>query len=508
MPNLVIGVDVGTSSTKTLLTNTHGEVLASTRWEYPMYRPYPGWAENDPDDWVDAVESSVRLVIEQAMIDPARVKGICIVAQRDPSVLLDERQQVLTPSISWIDRRDLDEAEQVYDEFDRKRLIETTGLVPVPALPLPNIYWIRRHKPDIWSQTRRILAPKDYVLLRLTGKVATDISTPSRSMLYDLRKRNWSEWICQKAGIDIGLLPPVVFHPWDVWEELSPTAARRLGLFPGTILAAGGGDDPCAALGAGAIEVGDTAVGTGTATCWRAVTDRVEPDLSSRADLSPHVVPGRYVYELVVTGTGTSLRWFKDTFGARSVETQDTYQSLLQEASQAPAGSDGLFYYPYLEGARAPHFNDDATGVFFGILGSHTRAHCIRAILEGIAFQYPPVLRLIEHYSGKVPNTIILVDDEARNPLWNQIKADVTGRVIQTPKVLYAAAMGAAILASLAAGLFPNAAAAVHEMIKPGESYLPNPNNQEIYRQALDRYERVYAYLNNAFRSVKRSVPA
>ena len=496
---------MGTSSTKTILVNMRGELLAAVRQEYPMYRPHPGWAENDPDDWVKAVEDSVKQAVEQAAVEPSRVKGLCIVAQRDPIVLLDADDRVLAPSISWTDRRDLHGVEQVYEDFGHQRLIETTGLIPVPGLTLPNIYWIRRHRSEAWQQTRRILATKDYVLYRLTGQIATDTSTPSRQMLYDLRKEAWSEWICQKAEIDVDLLPPIKYRPWEVWGELSPQAAERLGLEPGTVLAAGGGDDPSAAVGAGAIDVGDVVVGTGTAACFRVVTDRPTPDSSGQADLSPHLVPERYVYELVVTGTGTSLRWFNDTFGALGDEQRNPYERLLEEAGEVPAGADGLLFYPYLEGARAPHFNEDATGVFFGILTSHTRAHCVRAIVEAVAFQYPPLLEMLESYGGAAPDEIILVDDEARSELWNQIKADVVGLPVRTPQVLYGAALGAAILAALAAGLFPDAAAAAEAMIIPGERYRPDPQKHAVYQKVRERYDRVYEFVDDAYRAARQA---
>jgi xylulokinase len=496
---LVIGVDVGTSSAKTVLVNPQGDLLAWSRIEYPMHRPHPGWAENDPEDWVRAVKDGIHQVLQQSAVDPGRVISLCIVTVRDHIVLLDEHDNVLAPSISWIDRRDLDECEQIYNDFGRHRLNEITGLVPEPALTLPNIYWIRRHTPDVWNKTKRILGCKDYILYRLTGKIATDISSPTRHVLYDLRKKEWSEWICNKADIDIGLLPPIVYKPWEVWDKLSPAAAESLGLKPGTILAAGGGDDPAAVLGGGAYEPGDILLGTGTGSTWRTVSDRNAVDDTLQADLSHHVVPDLYIYELVITGTGTSFRWFKDTFGALGDPERNPYERLLEEASHAPAGSDGLIFYPYLEGARAPRFNDKATGTWFGIKAGHTRSHCVRAIVEGIAYQCAPMLKLVERYSGKIPDTLIIVDDEARSAFWNQMKADITGRVVCTPRVLHGAAMGAAVLASQACGLFSNAKEAVNSMIKIGSRFEPNPVNQAIYRQAQERYERLYQYMDNAY---------
>ncbi|MEM3489232.1 MAG: FGGY family carbohydrate kinase [Nitrososphaerota archaeon] len=499
VPNLFIGIDVGTSSTKAILVDSQGKSLATSRQEYPMYRPYPGWAENNPDDWVRAVENCIHTLIRNSQVESTNIKGLCIVAQRDPVVLLDEHYRVLAPSISWTDRRDLKETFQVYDEFGQEKLIKTTGLIPVPGLTLPNVYWVRRHKPEIWKKTHKILSTKDYILFRLTGKIATDVSTPSRSMLYSIKRKEWAEWICEKAQIDVGLLPPISYQPWDIWEELSKSSATRLGLQPGTILAAGGGDDPAAVLGAGAIIVGDIVIGTGTAACLRVITNKTEPDLKGLADLSPHVIPNLFIYEFVIAGTGTSLRWFKTNFGDRITGEGVTYEKLLDEASQIPPGSNGLFFYPYIEGARAPYYNANATGVFFGIQAHHTYAHFVRSIIEGIAFQYPPTLKLVLQYSKKRPNSLIIVDDEAKNLLWNQLKSDVLGMKIKTPKILYAAAMGAAILAALASKVYTNPSLAVQQMIKYDNEYYPELTKHKIYNTIRKKYEQIYRIIEKAY---------
>lgn len=499
MTALLIGCDIGTSSTKTVLVDTAGNILATQRCGYDMHRPHPGWAENDPEDWVSAVETTIHNLRNEVAFEPDDVKGLAIVAQRDPIVFLDRDQRVLGPSISWIDMRDLAETDQVYRDFGREALIRTTGLVPVPAVALPVIYWTRRHRPEVWSKAKYILAAKDFVLLRLTGQRATDTSVPARSMLYDLHALNWSDWICAEARIETGLLPPVRYRPWEVWGTFRPEVATRLGLSEKTIVAAGGADDTAATLGGGGIEPGDVVVGTGTAACWRVVTDEVAPDLKERADLSPHVVPDRYVYEFVITGTGTSFRWFREAFATDAGGTSISYDELLEAAARVPPGAHGLFFFPFLEGARAPRYNDQATGVFLGIRAFHERAHFVRAIIEGIAFQYPLVLQQIREFGAKVSDGITLVDDEACSPLWNQIKADVTGVAIKTLKGHSAAAMGASILAALAAGLFSDAGSAVDAMIKPGRRFDPRPESRATYQEICDRYESVYGHLGGAF---------
>ena len=326
-------------------------------------------------------------------------------------------------------------------------------------------------------------------------------------MLYDLKTKQWSDWICAEADIDTRLLPPIENKPWDVWVPLNSEAANQLGLEPGTTLAAGGGDDPSAALGAGAVETGDVAIGTGTASCWRIVTSSNDADPQGRADIAPHLVANRYVRELIITGTGSSLRWFRNTFGALPGEG-DQYERLLAEAAEAPIGSNGLMFFPYLEGARAPHYINDASGVFFGIRADHTRSHMIRAMLEGIAFQYPPVMDLLRNYTSRMPSKLTLVDDEAASELWNQIKADVCAYPIQTLKTRYGAALGAAILAAQAAGIFTTAREAVSAMVHQDRVFEPNSKSHSEYQVLRARYEEVLKHLSGAYNAATQLSPA
>ncbi|HYM50441.1 MAG TPA: FGGY family carbohydrate kinase [Candidatus Limnocylindrales bacterium] len=500
---LLLGSDLGTSSTKTVLMSETGHLLAEAVQEYPMHRPHPDWAENDPDDWLRAVLDTVRRVIAAAGADPARIRGWSLVSQRDPVVLLDEGGRVLTPSISWVDRRTLDLNRELFEIFGYTRLVDLTGVRPIGGLTLHNLVWTMRHRPDVWGQVRHILFAKDYVLYRLTGQIGTDSSTPSRSVMNDVRAGGWSHRICDRMGIDVSLLPEIRWHPWQQLDELSATAAAATGLRPGIPIAAGGGDDQSATLGAGVISPGDICAGTGTASCWRSVTDVCRPEPQGRADLSPHVVPDRYVLEMTIASTGSSLRWLRDTFAQDALAEEartgkSAYDSLVEAAAQVPPGADGLLYYPYLEGARTPRYNDDGSGVFFGLRASHTRAHFVRAVLEGVAFQYPATLALLAS-QGMGGGRFSLVDGETRSPLWNQIKADVLGRPVHVPRVIQSAAVGAVILAGMAAGVFRDAQEGVEAVVHWDRVYEPDPLRQARYRELGDRYERVYPMLDEAF---------
>jgi xylulokinase len=505
----LIGVDLGTTGAKAVLVEAGGELLGSAWVEYPMHRPRHGWAENDPEDWVAAVRSLVGHVLANSRVDPRSVAALSLVAQRDPVVLLDKAGEVLTPSISWLDRRDPAETEELYRSIGRARITAISGVVPVPALTLPNLVWTKRHLPDVWRRTRHAVPVKDYVIYRLTGEIATDISSLSRSLMNDYRTDSWSAEICGEAGIPIEIMAEPRYRPWEARTELSSKAAAMLGLAPGTILAAGGGDDQSATLGSGVTDSGDLSAGTGTASCWRLVSSRAVADPRERADLSAHVVPDRYVYEMTIAGTGLSLRWFRDRFGTAGDGDGpgSTYDSLVAEALEVPPGADGLIFFPFLDGSRLPYFNEDASGVFFGITSHHRRAHFVRAILEGVAFQYPPLLAILHDYVDTL-GTFTIVDGEARSPAWNAIKADVIGRPIHTTMSIEAAAIGSAILAGMAAGVYPDARSGVAALVVPGPVVEPDHARHAQYEQLRARYDSVYRHLDLAFHDANRDWPA
>jgi sugar (pentulose or hexulose) kinase len=483
----LLGVDIGTGSVKALAVTPDGRPLAAACVEHPMHHPRPGWAENDPDDWLRGVIGAVRQLLTGDGVDPAGVLGMCVVSQRDPWVLLDGAMRPLRASIAWTDQRSEPDLAEFAGRMGRPWLIERTGVLPIAGLGLPTLLWIRRHEPETWSATRRLLSPKDYVLYRLTGLAGTDVSTPARSVMNDLRTDSWSTEICEAAGIALDLLPDVSWQPWERIAELGADAARQLGLPPGVPVAAGGGDDPAATLGAGAVDSGDLCAGTGTSSDWRLVTGVSEPDTKlARGDMARHVVSGRYLFEVCIESTGSSLRWFRDAFGGGA-----TYAGLVEEARAVPPGADGVMFLPFVDGAkRAPWYLDGAAGAFFGIASGHTRAHLARALLEGVAFEYPPTLELIAPDRDR-DRPITLVDGEAHAELWNQIKADVTGVPIRTTAIRESAALGAAILAGQSIGEFAAAAVGVARLVRFDRVYQPDPQRHARYAELRGRYQRV-----------------
>ncbi len=473
---------------KALAVGLDGRQLASASVELPMHRPRPGWAENDPEDWVRGVCAAVRKLVATDGVQSDAVLGLGIVSQRDPWVLLDGSGSVLAPAISWTDRRTAGEVARLDEQFGRPWLIDRTGVLPIPGLGLPTLLWSQRHRAEQWRAVRRLRAPKDFVLERLTGADGTDNTMPARSVMNDVRSDDWCQEICGGTSIPLEFLPAVGWRSWEPVAELPPRAAEMLGLRAGIPVAAGGGDDPSATLGSGAIAEGDLCAGTGTSSDWRIVTRECQPDAElARGDLARHVVADEFIFEVCIESTGSSLRWFRDEFADRGGD----FLSLIEQARPIAPGADGLVFLPFVDGSnRAPWFIEGATGGFLGIVSGHTRAHFVRAILEGIAFEYPPTLELAA--PGRDPRQpITLVDGEARSELWNQIKADVLGVPIRTTECSACAALGAAILGGQAAGIFASARDGAEQLVSFNRTYEPDLDCHERYTELRASHEAV-----------------
>ena len=485
MRRYVIGADVGSSALKAALVHPDQGVVAVAEHSYAMHRPHPGWAENDPGDWFRALAAAVPNVLAGAGVNAREVGALCLVGQRDVAVLLGADGTVLAPCIHWTDRRDPGETTELYDSLGRAVLIERSGTLPIPGLVLPNLAWTKRHQPEVWAKTRHALQPKDYLAFRLTGDIGTDPTGPTRSILNDWRSEDWSEATCQEAGIPRTILPDVRYRPWEPRGVLSADSAAQIGLAAGTILVAGGGDDPAAALGSGVVQPGEVSIGTGSSLSWRIVGAQPRFDATGVIGLMPHLAPGRYLHEMVATGTGTTLRWFRAAFA------QDTsYADLIGEAGEIARGSEGLLCFPYVEGATVPVQDDQARAVFYGISGHHRRPHFSRAILEGIAYQYPALLDVVRD-RGHTVTAMTISDGEARSRQWNQIKADVLGESITPSLRVEAPAIGAAILAGVGGGTFAAVEDGLAVVLELAPAVHPDPDAHREYTALRQHWQAV-----------------
>jgi xylulokinase len=484
MSAYVIGADVGSSALKAALVHPDRGVVAITEQPYPMHRPEPGWAQNDAEDWYRALAVAVPEVLAAGGVSPGEVGALCLAGQRDIVALLDENGRTLAPVIHWTDRRDPAETTELYDGLGRDLLVERSGTLPIPGLVLPNLVWTRRHQPDVWARTRYALMPKDFLAYRLTGDVGTDPTGPTRSIINDWRNGGWHEQTCADAGIPSEILPEVKYASWQPRGELG-RAAYDVGLLPGTVLVAGGGDDPAAALGSGVVDAGAVSIGTGSSMSWRVVDDAPRHDKTGLIGLMPHVAPDRYLHEMVVVGSGTTLRWFRDAFGGGV-----PYPQLIAEAAAVDPGADGLLCFPFVEGTTVPYQDDAVRAVFHGISGHHRRGHFVRALLEGIAYQYPGLLDVVQS-RGLATTSLTISDGEARSEVWNQIKADVLGHPIIPALRVEAPSIGAAVLAGVGIGAFDSVADGVAAAVETAPAVVPDDARHTTYEGLRQQWETV-----------------
>jgi xylulokinase len=499
-------MDIGTTCVKGLLLDGDGEVLATVAREVPVLRPRPEWAEIHPDEWWHAVTEVAAELIGRGPVSPAAIEAMSIVSMRDAVVLTDAGGEVLRPSILWTDMRTLPQVQALAEEVGAERLMDISGTIPVVGLVAPALLWHQQHEPELWARVDRIRLVKDWIVWRLTGVDETDESSITRSLLNDARRRSWSPELLKAAGVSPRQLTPVIRRPIDQIGTLSPSGAIALGLPAGLPVVAGGGDDPAAALGAGAVTIDSICIGTGTGSDWRRVMAQYTPDLTGRCDCSTHLVPNRHLLAATIDGTGTSLRWLRDILGHKPAsDSEDNgFDTLTALAGEIELGADELRFFPYISGQRAPHYLPHSTGVFFGLRAGHTPGHLARAVLEGVAFQYPATLEILGVGPGVQPQ-ITMIDGETRSPLWNQIKADVLGLPISVPAVREAAALGAALLAGVGVGAFADAESAVAQAVHPGVTVVPDPARHAVYRDLLLTYLQVHECLEPAFDICKPS---
>ncbi|MGC8849009.1 MAG: xylulokinase [Candidatus Bathyarchaeia archaeon] len=499
----LLGIDSGTNACKAVLFDLEGRPVSSSAREHPIHYPKPTWAEQDPEWWWRAAAEAVGEALEKSKVDPGDIDGVGLDSQREAVVLVGRDGRSISNSIIWLDRRALGKVEEMRRLLRFEEVLERTG-VPIDYIfSAAKLLWIRDEAPSLLSKAEGILFPKDYVAYRLTGEAATDYSMASRTMLFDIHKLKWDEEICGTLGLSMDLLPPVK-GSWEVVGDVTPEAAEITGLKTGTPVVSGGGDRPCEALGAGVIEPGRVNIGTGTGTMVTTPLKEPRADPEGKVDCCCHVAPATWEYEVAIIATGASLRWFRDNFAYEEVERSrrtgvDPYDYMVELASKVPPGSEGLFYYPYPMGAKAPKFNDLAKGVFFGLTLGHSKAHFIRAILEGIAFQYAETLELFERLGVSIREASI-VGGEAKSDMWNQMKADITGLKIWVPEVADAAALGSAILAGVGGGAYRDVKEGVRRAVRFRKAYNPNPETHESYRKTLEKYKGVYNHLEAGYR--------
>ncbi|HBL43868.1 MAG TPA: xylulokinase [Planctomycetaceae bacterium] len=501
-----LGVDVGTSGTKTLAMQEDGAILSSATVEYPLYSPHPGWSEQDPEDWWQATIKSIRKVLKSGKIKPADVKGIGLSGQMHGSVFLNKNHEVIRPALLWNDQRTAAECVEIEQRAGgRKKLI---GMVANPALTgftAPKILWLRNNEPRNFAKTVQVLLPKDYVRFRLTGEFATEVSDASGTLLLDVKQRKWSRPLLSKLELDESLLPEV-YESEDVSGHLTADSARQLGLSAGVAVVGGGGDQAAGAIGNGIVKRGVISATMGTSGVVFAHSDEVQIDPEGRVHTFCHAVRDKWHVMGVVLSAGGSLQWYRDQLcelqvAAAKKQKVDPYQLITAQAAEAPAGSEGLFFLPYLTGERTPHADPYARAAWIGLSLRHGRAHLSRAVIEGATYAMRDSLEIIQELQIPVKE-IRLSGGGARSPFWRQVQADIYGQKVVTINAEEGPAYGVALLAAAGTGAYKDVVEACSATIRVVESTSVNSKDKKVYNQAFPLYQKLYSSLKPDFQQI------
>ena len=487
---------MGTGGTRALVIDEYGHVLASGTEEHAHFAsPQPGWAEQDPRDWWRAAGLAVRKALQSGSVSADSISCVGFSGQMHGAVLLDPSDEVIRPSLIWCDQRTEKQTRELTQNLGRDRLIALTSNPAMTNFTLTKFLWVREQEPQNWQRVRKVMLPKDYVRFRLTGESAIDVADASGTLLLDVAKREWSSEILAATHIDRQLLP-ALFESQQVCGKISAEGARATGLAAGTPVVAGAGDQAAGAVGIGITQPGTVSATIGTSGVVFAATDRPALDPRGRLHTFCHAIPERWHVMGVTQAAGLSLRWFRDQFGAAQSDGGDPYDRLSEEAARVPAGCDGLFWAPYLMGERTPHLDPNARAAFIGLTASHTRAHLVRAILEGVAYSLKDTFEILEEI--RVPTQRVrLGGGGARSPLWRQIQADVYGHVVEILAAEEGAAYGAAILAGVGAGTWASVDQASEAIVRVANRVSLDRQASAVMQRGYQVYRKIYPALQS-----------
>ncbi len=470
---VLIGLDVGTTGVKAIAVSPDGEVLARATQGYALSTPRPGWAEQDPEDWWRAAEATL------AEVATGRdVAGIGLSGQMHGLVVLDSAGDVIRPAILWNDQRTAVECAEIEERVGAERLIELTGNRALTGFTAPKLLWLRRNEPDAYARIARVMLPKDYVRLRLTGEWAIDAADASGTLLFDVARRRWSHEVLDALELPHEWLPPVLESP-----EVS---GASVGLLPGTPVAAGAGDQPAAALGVGIDRPGSVSVVLGTSGVVLAALPGYAHDPEGRVHAFCHAAPDTWQAMGVMLSAAGSLEWFHERLAP-----ERSFDALVAEADAWAPGAEGLLFAPYLAGERTPHVDPDARGAFVGLQLRHDRGALVRSVLEGVAFGMRDVLDAVralgvDASAGRVSG------GGARSAAWLRILASVLDIPLDRTESEEGSAFGAALLGGVAGGVFADVHEAVARCVRVGERVDPDPAWREAYAELLPRYRALY----------------
>lgn len=486
MSKYLLGVDIGTSGCKVALFRPDGTVVAQATGAYQVDYPHPGWAEQHPDMWWESACACIRQVIGGSGINPADIAGVGVDGQSWSAIAVDKAGRVLAPTPIWTDTRAADICARLREQIPESELFDCSGNPLQPSYTLPKILWYKEHRPEVYEKARWILQSNSYFVYRMTGKASQDLSQGYGLNCFDMRLCCWNLDMARRIGIREELLPPL-YPCHEIVGGITTEAAVQTGLREGTPVAAGGLDAACGTLGAGVVKPGQTQEQGGQAGGMSIAIDAYAAD--ERLILGCHVVPGMWLLQGGTTGGGGALKWLRETCCPDL-----SFAQMSELAETVSPGSDGVIFLPYMAGERSPIWNPDAKGVFFGLDYSKGRGHMIRAVMEGVAYALRHNLETAEAAGASI-GALRAMGGSANSQVWTQLKADITGHVIEVPASDTATTLGAAILAGVGTGVYASFEEAAQRTVKVQRVYKPALKNKEIYDAGYARYLELYTRL-------------
>lgn len=499
----LIGIDLGTSGTKTALFDEEGNTIKSHTVEYPMYQPQNGRAEQNPEDWYNAAVETLRYITNG--IDVSQITGIGISGQMHSLVMLDKNNEVIRPAILWCDGRTGAECGEITRRVGHDRLIGITANPALTGFTASKILWVRNHEPENYARCRHILLPKDYVRFRLTGEYATDASDASGMQLLDIANRCWSDEILEKLEIDKSFLAKVYESP-EITGYITEEAARLTGVPKGTPVVGGAGDNAAAAVGTGVVDEGRAFTTIGTSGVVFAHTKEMHIDPKGRVHTFCCAVPGEWHVMGVTLAAGLSLKWFRDTFCADEIQTAksmdvDPYYLMDKEAEKSPIGCNKLIYLPYLMAERTPHLDPDCRGAFVGLSAMHTKRDMIRAVMEGVVYSLRDCLEVLKEM-GVTASDMAACGGGGSSPLWRSMLADTFGATVKTVTSKEGPALGAAILAGVGVGIYKDVREGCRRVVKTKTEQRPDIEKGAEYEKYYQIYRGLYPALKDKYKEL------
>jgi xylulokinase len=504
-----LGLDIGTGGSRALLVDAGGTVAGGvTAPHHDIHMERPLWAEQHPDNWWDAAADAIRGVLAELDVRGEDVAAVGLSGQMHGLVLLDALGAVVRPALIWCDQRSQQQVDWINTTAGRAMVLEQTANPVLTGFTAPKLLWVRDHDPQSYERVRQVLLPKDYVRYKLTAEYAGDVSDASGTALFDVVQRCWAEPLIERLGIDRAWLPRVV-ESAELTGKITPQAAARTGLKAGTPVVGGAGDQAASAVGNGIVEPGLVSCTIGTSGVVFSHLDRVAYDPQGRVHTFCHAVPGKWHVMGVTQGAGLSLQWFRNQFAQDAVKAAaergvDPYEILTAQAAEAPAGSEGLYWLPYLMGERTPHLDAAARGGWVGMTAKHTRAHLIRALLEGVSYSLKDCLEIIESLGSKVA-VVRASGGGARSAFWRQMLAAVFDRPIATLQTQEGSAYGAALLAMTGSGHYGSVVEACQAAIREKQRLEPDATMAAAYRQGYPVFRELYPALRQTFQHIDQA---